>query len=141
MKTINPFKLIHGKIAEGEAGNWHVVDIMTIDLQCMDFAGMWCNEVTIYDNILVLSVDYSWNGSNVVPDVEQCILASAIHDALYAVLHRTPMHFFKRWKLRRKADKIYVKVCKAQGMWSMRASIRFFGLRLASPYFFIKHLF
>jgi hypothetical protein len=73
---------------------------------------------------LKLYKGFKWNGSDVVFDVEKCLIASCAHDWLCYQINkgRIPKSYRKR------ADKLYVKVLKNNGMCPIRADIRGVGL-------------
>lgn len=91
------------------------------------------NRYRVCRNALYCKPGLWWNGSNVVPDRPSCLLASLVHDCLCDGINHSHLGRWKRWRLRRAADRLYADICRWQGMWTWLAWVRFLGLRIASP--------
>lgn len=89
------------------------------------------------DGYLYIEAGYWWDGSTGALNLSSCRLASSIHDVLCAALTNAFRHrdigIFEYWRLRRRADELYARVCVAQGMWGIWAGIRYIGLRIGGP--------
>uniref|UniRef100_A0A6M3LBQ4 Uncharacterized protein n=1 Tax=viral metagenome TaxID=1070528 RepID=A0A6M3LBQ4_9ZZZZ len=101
-----------------------------IKLHTHAFDGLSGKGFRVGYGVLWLFEGYTWNGSNVVPDLPSCLLGSAIHDALCEAIDGSGYGWFARFRLRRHADWLYGVVCDMQGMWGARARVRYFGLRM-----------
>lgn len=140
MATVNPYGHISQSIANGGPGGWRPIWRMRIWLGTDAFDGMAGTHSYVIDGWLYLTKKYRWNGSNVVPDKSESLLASAIHDALCEICRTAKdLSFWAYWRLRRLADKIYRMVCRAQGLFTTLARLRYIGLRLAAPWHALQY--
>jgi hypothetical protein len=114
----------------GEPGSWHTSVALKANLLTHDFDGMKGEQCQANDGLLYLDLGFFWNGSDFVKDTPECTLGSMLHDALCEMIEKAKLGFWKQLLLRRRADKIYAKVCKTQGMWTWRARWRYIGLRI-----------
>lgn len=85
---------------------------------------------------LILSEGYAWDGpSGPTIDTKTFMRGSLVHDALYQLMregHLNNHHY------RETADRILQKICKEDGMWSVRAwgvyqAVRLFADPAADP--------
>ena len=76
------------------------------------------------DGVLYIKRHFCWDGSTGVEDTKSSMRASAAHDCLYQMLREglLPQHRRKR------CDKVYVDLCKEDGMTKFRSWIRLKGL-------------
>jgi hypothetical protein len=93
--------------------------------------------ITLFKNgFLVIRKGYAWDGtSGPVIDTHENLRASLVHDALYQLMRRRKISFKKH---RDKADRLFMKMCKQDGLSSLRARIYYevlkrCGLSSASP--------
>jgi len=115
------------------------VDIAT-DLHTSAFDGLHGNKYRVSLGMLRTKAGIWWNGSNVVKDLPSCLWASFVHDQLCDGINHSHHSAWKKASLRRKADAYYGAMCHCQGMWGIRAVIRFIGLRLAAPWGMVSDL-
>ncbi|WP_373079952.1 DUF1353 domain-containing protein [Zhongshania sp.] len=86
-------------------------------------------------NLFVKS-GYAWDGpSGPVPDTDENMRASLVHDALYQLMRHD---FISARTHRKPADKLFKKMCKEDGVSNLAAStyykaLRKFGKPSASP--------
>lgn len=85
---------------------------------------------------LTVKKDYAWDGtSGPVIDTHENLRASLVHDAIYQLMRRGKVSYKK---YRDKADRLFMKMCKQDGLSSMMARIFYevlkrFGLSSAHP--------
>lgn len=80
------------------------------------------------DSSLSIQKGYEWDGATGYPDVVQIIRASLVHDALYDLIREGVLNK----KHRKKADKLFRKICLEDGMgkwqaWRVYSAVRLFG--------------
>ncbi len=74
--------------------------------------------------LLTLKKGYAWDGNSGVPDTEESIAASAMHDAGYQLIRLRLLSM----KTRPAWDLEYRNICKEKGMWRIRAWWRWRGI-------------
>lgn len=130
MMFIDPLERENRTFAIGEPGHWTTKCQMLIKLPTKRFSGLSGTGFRVTDNLLRVEQGMEWDGSTAVPDTDACLLASLVHDLLCAGILDSGHGIWWRWRARRDADTLYTAINKAQGMWSIRAYIRWTGLRL-----------
>jgi hypothetical protein len=71
---------------------------------------------------------YAWDGSSgPTRDTKTNMRGSLLHDALYQLLRMGLLD--QKW--RKQADREFIKVCKEDGMWSLRQKWTYDGLQVA----------
>ena len=116
----------------GQPGAWRVAQDAIFILPDDSWSG-WSG--VAWDIIgLELWVDngFAWNGSNVVRDKRWCQPASMVHDMLCDAIPESDYNCWQKWRLRRRSDRLYSRICDMQGASRLRAKIRFLGLRIRS---------
>jgi hypothetical protein len=121
-----PRHWVREDIARGIGGEWWIVKDCDFILHTHDFDGLEYEGMFIGNGEMRLLEGYAWNGSNVVNDTLPCLIASAFHDGVCGALKSVP--FFRRLKLRWKADAHYGRLCRWQGFNSIRSAGRAAGL-------------
>lgn len=124
--------------AAGIPGKWNVTDNLSIYLGTDLFDGMSGNTWDVSHSRINIRQNTQWNGSTFVPDTNECVIASLVHDLLFPFIYasiekegRAPYIYH--------ANKIYYRICYAQGMLRFRAKIRYYGLKLFGPvYAYLK---
>lgn len=93
--------------------------------------------ITLLQNgYLIVKKGYAWDGtSGPVIDTHENLRASLVHDALYQLMRRRKLSYRK---YRDKADRLFMRMCKQDGLSSMMAGIFYgvlkkFGLSSAHP--------
>ena len=79
---------------------------------------------------------FVWNGSNVVPDVQKCILASCVHDALVSAEEAGLYKPENRYLM----DEQYIRLLEVYHLLPFRVAARKYGLALARGYRAFKRL-
>jgi hypothetical protein len=77
---------------------------------------------------LHIAKGYEWDGATGYPDVIQIIRASLVHDALYDLIREGVLNKNHR----KKADKLFRKICLEDGMgkweaWRVYTAVRLWG--------------
>lgn len=121
------------KWRSGKPGAWRVEKNLSIHLPDKTFEGLEGDCYCFTCRHLIVSWGFFWDGSTGVADTEACAMPSLFHDIVCGALIQGDLSWWKKWRLRRKADKWYAVASKFRGMWGLRAKIRFWGLRLCSP--------
>lgn len=80
------------------------------------------------DGLIHIPKGYEWDGATGYPDVVQIIRASLVHDALYDLIREGVLNKTHR----KKADKLFRKICLEDGMgkwqaWRVYSAVRLFG--------------
>jgi hypothetical protein len=80
------------------------------------------------DGMLTIKKGYAWDGpSGPTIDTLTFMRGSLVHDALYQLMRENKL---EKNSPREQADQILQKICKEDGIWSMRAWWVFQGVRL-----------
>ena len=80
------------------------------------------------DGVITISEGYAWDGpSGPTIDTLTFMRGSLIHDALYQLMRES---YLDHQLYREAADRILQKICKEDGMWSLRAWLVYHGVRL-----------
>ena len=87
------------------------------------------------DGNLTISEGYAWDGPSGSLDTLTFMRGSLVHDALYKLMQEKYLDLNIH---REAADRILQKICKEDGMWSLRAwwvyhAVRLFGKLAANP--------
>jgi len=88
------------------------------------------------DGKLVIKKGYAWDGpSGPTIDTKSFMQGSLVHDALYQLMR---LNKLDHDQYRETADRILQRICKEDGMWSLRAwavyhAVRVFGNPSADP--------
>lgn len=78
------------------------------------------------DGVIVIKKGFAWDGaSGPTIDTKNTMLGSLVHDALYQLIRNEHLPL----ELRDKADREIQKICKEQGMSSIRAYLWYKGLK------------
>ena len=117
----------------GGPGKWQVEQYVRLWLHTIRFKGLRGHFYGFLGESLMVAPLTRRNGSSVVKDTPACLMASLFHDLACGAIRSMSASRFTKWCLRRDADLFYRKICIAQGMWGIRADIRFAGLRLGGP--------
>ena len=79
------------------------------------------------DGNLTVAKGYAWDGtSGPVEDTKENMRASLIHDALYQLMRHS---YLEADDYKRKADKLFKKICIKDGVSKMMANIYYFALK------------
>lgn len=113
----------------GEAGDWQTARPLCIILPDHTFNGLTGVGYSFLGSDLLIGGGFEWNGSDFVADTHACGIPSLFHDVACEALEGARLSWWKRWKLRRLADKWYAIACDLRGMLGGRSGVRFWGLR------------
>jgi len=73
---------------------------------------------------IVINDGYAWDGASGAIDTKSIMLASLVHDVLYQMIRAgLPI-------VRKEADKELYRLCRAGGMWWIRAQYIYWAVRL-----------
>jgi len=128
--SIDPLKPVTFDFAVGVPGDWKAAIPLAIDLHTNDFDSLHGTGWEVDCGILFVEAGVRWDGSTVVADTDECLLASLVHDLLCTGILTAGWSVWHRWRARRAADGLYTEICEAQGMSTVRAETRWVGLRL-----------
>ena len=84
---------------------------------------------------LTINADYAWDGATGIPDSRRNMFASLVHDALYQIMRERYQHDqsqiggIDRKVFRKKADKLYKKLCLKNGVSKFFAFLAYLGIR------------
>lgn len=119
--------------ALGRPGSMQVVVPVRLLLHDSRLHGLSGPGFAFENDALHLGTEFWWDGSSGVRDSELCWLASAFHDAAVAAIDHSGLGWLERRRLRRWADLMYGRICRANGMSLPRAGLRVVGLRVLGP--------
>lgn len=103
--------------------NYHIFLVVVQPAEHIDYGHIHLSSA----GVLTIDKGWEWDGpSGTALDTVNSIRASGIHDALCLLMR---LKLLPR-KMRRKADRIYRRVCKEDGMRRWRRTKQWLGLRL-----------
>ena len=77
------------------------------------------------DGRVLAKLGFAWDGSTWAIDTDESQAPSALHDIICQAIQEG--HLEKSWK--DQGDMEYYELCKRNGMWQMRAGVRFLGIQ------------
>lgn len=87
------------------------------------------------NGLLTILTGYAWDGpSGPVIDTNHNMRASLVHDALYQLLRNENWDEEESEKVRKKADKIFRKICIDDGVDRTIANAYYYGLRIGADF-------
>lgn len=81
---------------------------------------------SLQSRILTVKAHYMWNGANVIPDHDEVMFASCIHDVLCQAIREK----YLPKELKDKVDRILQRLCIEAGLAKWRAWIIYWGVRI-----------
>lgn len=112
-RTAYPYKLLRevSAISRKHLSDWHVIH----------------EYFEIRDGLIIAKKGYCWNGCTMAPDLRSTMRASLFHDITYQAFELGLLEL--NFSNRRRADKLFLEIMKADGAnWILRTTY-FLGVR------------